>query len=262
MAETTFRPGTPCWLDLMTSDVQGAREFYGRLLGWEFQTGDEEKYGGYVMSLLNGQPVAGIMGKQPEQADMPDVWSTYLGVEDAAATLEAVSAHGGTVLMPAMDVPEQGVMAIIMDPGQATVGVWQPTGMSGFGLSGEPGAPYWHELFTANFGPTLDFYRTVFGWDVSMMSDTDEFRYATLGEGMDASAGVMDASALVPAQMPPHWRVYFEVQDANAAAELVAELGGRVLDGPEDTPYGRILTAQDPFGAVFLLAQNLGGWKG
>lgn len=43
MARATFQAGAPCWIDLMTSNVQTAQEFYGPLLGWEFQTGDAEK---------------------------------------------------------------------------------------------------------------------------------------------------------------------------------------------------------------------------
>jgi predicted enzyme related to lactoylglutathione lyase len=45
----------------MTSDVDVARRFYSNLFGWEYQTGDEEKYGGYVTARKNGKSVAGIM---------------------------------------------------------------------------------------------------------------------------------------------------------------------------------------------------------
>ena len=262
MPATTFRPGTPCWVDLATSNGPGAQEFYGRVLGWKFETPDEATYGGYVVARLHGEYIAGIMAKSPEQEQIPDAWTTYLGVEDADATLASVTAAGGTVLLPPLDVPALGRMGLIMDPGQAVVGLWQPQGMNGFGLSGEPGAPYWHELFTGNFAPAVEFYKTAFGWETEQVSDTDQFRYATLGTGPDAVAGVYDAAALVPAQLPSHWRVYFEVEDADAAAALVTELGGTVTDGPEDTPFGRILTARDPFGATVLFAQNLRGENG
>ncbi|WP_233548780.1 VOC family protein [Galactobacter valiniphilus] len=119
-----------------------------------------------------------------------------------------------------------------------------------------PGAPYWHELFTRDFGASLDFYSAAFGWDVSVVSDSDEFRYATLGADAAARAGVMDASSFLPEGVPAHWRVYFGVEDARAAAEVVAQLGGTVLSGPEDTPYGTIVTIQDPFGAQLLLASG------
>ena len=60
-ASACRQAGAPCWLDLMTSDVDRAKDFYGKLLGWEFEQGDEEKYGGYVTATKNGELVAGIM---------------------------------------------------------------------------------------------------------------------------------------------------------------------------------------------------------
>ena len=70
--------GAPCWIDLMTSDAEKAKAFYGELFGWTFETGDQEKYGGYIMAAKDGKSVAGIMQKQEDQAGLPDVWSTYL----------------------------------------------------------------------------------------------------------------------------------------------------------------------------------------
>jgi uncharacterized protein len=99
-------PGAPCWVDLMTTDANQAKQFYGELFGWDFQTGDQEKYGGYITATKNGKTVAGIMQKQEDQAGMPDMWSTYLWSDDAAATAAAVPANGGQVYMEPMDVPE------------------------------------------------------------------------------------------------------------------------------------------------------------
>ena len=86
-----------------------------RTFGWTYQTGDEEKYGGYITAWKNGKSVAGLMQKQADQAAMPDMWSTYLRSEDAAATVKAATEHGGQVYMAPMDVPEQGSMAMIAD---------------------------------------------------------------------------------------------------------------------------------------------------
>jgi predicted enzyme related to lactoylglutathione lyase len=32
---TSYAPGTPCWVDLGTPDLDAAEKFYGPLLGWE-----------------------------------------------------------------------------------------------------------------------------------------------------------------------------------------------------------------------------------
>ena len=53
---------------------------------------------------------------------MPDMWSTYLRSDDAAATVQAAAQHGGQVYMEPMDIPEQGRMAMIADATGASVG--------------------------------------------------------------------------------------------------------------------------------------------
>jgi hypothetical protein len=54
-----------------------------------------------------------------------------------------------------------------------------------------------------------------------------------------------------PAEMPAAWAVYFAVTDTDAAAAKVTELGGRVVQPANDTPYGRIAVVADNHGAVF-----------
>jgi predicted enzyme related to lactoylglutathione lyase len=155
-----------------------------------------------------------------------------------------------------MAVVENGVTTIIGDPGGATIGAWQPGTQKGFELRNEVGAAAWFELYTREYDASVAFYRDVFRWDVRTMSDTDEFRYTTLGEGESALAGIMDASALLPDGAPASWSVYFEVEDTDAALERIAELGGKVVRPAEDTPYGRLAAAADPTGTPFKLVAD------
>jgi uncharacterized protein len=258
MPTPDITPGAPCWIDLMTSNTETARQFYGELFGWDFQTGDQEKYGGYITANKNGKLVAGIMQKQEDQAAMPDMWSTYLRTDDAAATAAAVAANGGQVYMEPMDVPEQGHMAFFGDPSGAAVGVWQPREMRGYEVVAEPGTPAWHELHTKDYATAVKFYQDVFGWNTDVMSDTPEFRYTTLGAGRDAKAGIYDAAADLPAEVPSNWLVYFAVGDADTSIETAVSLGATLVDGPDDTPFGRLATLADPTGARFRIVQDTG----
>ena len=138
--------------------------------------------------------------------------------------------------MQPMDVPEQGRMAMIADATGASIGVWQPGEMKGYGLAAEPGTPAWHELHTKDYATAVKFYQDVFGWDTDVMSDTPEFRYTTLGAGDAAKAGIMDASGYLPAEVPSNWQVYFAVEDADASIEKAVSMGAQVIDGPDDTP--------------------------
>ncbi|MCK9898623.1 glyoxalase [Parafrankia colletiae] len=250
-AHETTLTGAPCWVDLMTADVDGARRFYSELFGWTAQESDSE-FGGYFNFTRNGRPVAGGMPKQ--QPELPDVWSVYLLTQDAEKTVAAVPEHGGSVMIPPMAVADLGTMAVVTDPAGAVIGMWQPGAHRGFELLAEPGAPGWFELMTRDFGSSVPFYQEVFGWHTKIMGDSDEFRYTVqVDDSGDEHAGIMDASAFLPEGVPSHWGVYFAVEDTDATLALTERLGGATVQPATDTPYGRLAVATDPTGAVFKL---------
>ena len=79
----TYEHGVPSWVDLGTPDAAKASAFYSALFGWTVQQGPPEA-GGYAIAELGGKPVAGI---GPQQNPGPPVWSTYVNVDDADATV-------------------------------------------------------------------------------------------------------------------------------------------------------------------------------
>ena len=256
MPAPTLVVGAPCWIDLYSSDTDKATEFYGKLFGWTTQSAGPE-FGGYFTFLKDGKHVAGCMHNDGQQGS-PDAWTVYLMTDDITRTAEAAAANGGQVHLQPMDVAQNGRMAIVGDPGQATIGVWQPGTQNGFEVRNEVGVASWFELLTRNYDASVAFYRDVFGWDAHTMSDSPELRYTTHGEGDDALAGIMDASAFVPEGAPGFWSIYFRVTDADAALEQIVELGGKIVRAAEDTPYGRLAEAADPTGTPFkLIADNV-----
>ena len=66
-------------------------------------------------------------------------------------------------------------------------------------------------------------------------------------------AGIMDASGFIPVGAAAQWSVYWSVDDVDAAVARVSELGGSVLQGAENSPYGRIAGVADTAGAEFKL---------
>ena len=243
--------GAPCWIDLSTSDPDKSKAFYGELFGWNAEDAGEE-YGGYINFSKDGLPVAGGM-RNDGQSGMPDQWSVYLASENAQATVDAAASKGGQVVVPAMPVMELGTMAVVTDPGQAAIGIWQPGLHKGFGILAEPGTPSWFELHTAAYEASVEFYRDVFKWDTHVAGDSPEFRYTTLGVGEGQLAGIMDATAFLPAGAPASWSIYFGTDDTDKALARIVDLGGSVVQPAEDTPYGRLATASDVTGALFKL---------
>jgi predicted enzyme related to lactoylglutathione lyase len=56
--------------------------------------------------------------------------------------------------------------------------------------------------------------------------------------------------------IPPHWAVYFAVDDIEAAAQAAAAGGAQVLNPPTKMPgVGTMAHLADPGGAAFALMQ-------
>jgi predicted enzyme related to lactoylglutathione lyase len=245
--------GAPCWVELFTSEPDKTIPFYEQLFGWTHEDAGEE-YGHYINFSKNGVRVAGGMANDGSQG-VPDVWTIYLSTDDIQKTADAATANGGQVHLAPMDVMALGKMAMVADPSGAAIGLWQPGEHAGFGLIAEPGAPSWFELHTRDYEASVAFFQNVLSWDTHVQGDTPEFRYTTLGEGDDALAGIMDATGHLPEGVPSHWGVYFGSEDTKATVARVKELGGDVVQGPDDTPYGVLAVCTDPTGAQFRIVQ-------
>ena len=239
--------GAPMWIDLMAADTAGAVAFYTSLFGWTAEEPNDE-FGGYQTFFLDGERVAGLMTRGDDGAPM-DVWSVYLHVADAAATVAAAADHGGTVMVDATPVGDLGTMGVLVDPGAAVIGMWQPGTHRG-GVVGAPGAPCHFELHTRDFDTAVSFYRDVFGMTFGAIDDG--FRYALYDLGAGFGAGIMDATDWLPDGAPSAWSVYFAA-DVDPTVAKAVELGGSVVQPAEDTPYGRLVTLAAPDGAIFKL---------
>jgi uncharacterized protein len=240
--------GAPIWVDVMSTDVDATRRFYGELFGWTSEDPNPEM-GGYFNFRKDGVLIAG--GMSAPSAEGPNAWSIYLATDDADKTIELATANGAQVIVPATAVADLGTMGVVTDPSGAVIGFWQPGTHKGFGIIGEAGAPGWFELLTKDYQSAIPFYQDVFQWETHVEGDSPEFRYSTLTIGEEQYAGIMDASGFLPEGVPAHWSVYFGTDDTDASLARVVKLGGTVTDPAVDTPYGRLATAADPVGAQF-----------
>jgi len=110
-------PGTLCWNELMTPDVDAALAFYGQVFGWTGQAFPMDGFD-YTELQLDGRGIGGAM--PPPMAGIPAHWGVYLGVEDADAALEVATGRGASPVAPPMDGPP-GRWTVISDPQGAQV---------------------------------------------------------------------------------------------------------------------------------------------
>jgi predicted enzyme related to lactoylglutathione lyase len=246
---TEYAPGTPSWVDLSSPDIEASKDFYTSLFGWDVEDMGPDA-GGYCMLKLRGQYVAGLGPLQGE--GQPPAWGTYVSVADADATIAAVKKAGGTVLVEPMDVFEAGRMAVFADPTGAVLSIWQPGNHKGSQLANEPGAFSWNELNTRDPAAAKAFYSAVFGWQPEDHAQGPSTYTEWKLDGRSIG-GMMDMNPNVPASVPPHWLVYFNVEDTDAAVAAIKGKGGTILVGPFDIPQGRFAVAADPQGAVFAV---------
>ena len=240
------------WYDLNTTDTTAAADFYTQVVGWGTEQWDGPN--DYTMWTTPDTQVGGLMTLPEEAKKMgaPPHWLAYVEVADIDAVAARVEESGGGVLAPPFDIPTVGRVAILRDPQGAVFAGFAPLGE--MTVRSGPGHHTWAELSTADSAAAMAWYCDVAGWTPSSemdMGDGDMYRMFTV-EGRENSLGGMMTK---PAQMPMSaWLHYVEVADLDPTLAKVAELGGRVLNGPTVVPGGdRVAQCMDPQGAMFAV---------
>jgi hypothetical protein len=250
------------WVDLSSTDVDASKAFYSGLFGWELEDVPTPMGPSYTMCRLDGAVVAGLGPQPPGMAGMPSIWNSYLMVDDADATCAAVTAAGGSVLMPGMDVMTEGRMAMVADPSGAVVGLWQPRDMDGADVFNVPGSLTWNELQTRDLAAAMAFYASVFGWRWEEMPDSGGYQVAHLDskDSEDTSnGGALTMPEMVPAEVPSYWAVYFAVEDCDTAVERATGLGAAVFLPAMQMGPGRFAGLTDPTGGMFMVGHFTAG---
>jgi len=255
-----YASGEFCWVDLATTDVEGATSFYGELLGVEWQPapGAPEQTGGYGFFVKGGKQVAGMGPTQQE--GQPPVWSSYVKVEDADATARKAREAGGQVVFGPVDLPdESGRMAVLQDPTGAFISINQQQKHPGAELVNEPGSWTWNNLLTRDIDAAMDFYGQVFGWRATHPEGAPDYIWNWQVDGQrwpEGLGGLMRMGTDMPPDAPPYWQVYLMVESADVAVEKTKAAGGNLIFGPVDIPIARMAVVFDPQGANVSLLES------
>jgi uncharacterized protein len=248
-------PGSFCWIELGTTDQNAAKTFYTSLFGWsvqDFPMGPDQTYS---MFNLDNRNTGGGYTLQPDMlaAGVPPHWMLYVAVASADDAAAKAKELGAKVDAGPFDVYTFGRMAVMHDPTGAAVSVWQPQSHSGTGIAGVPGTMCWADLMTPDAASAKKFYQGLFGWTVEP-GQHDTSGYLHIKNGEHFIGGIPPAQP--NPQAPPHWLIYFLVENCDAATQKATGLGAKVFVPPTSMEnVGRWSVIADPQGAVFALFQ-------
>jgi uncharacterized protein len=264
MTQVKNQHGDFIWYELLTKDADAASDFYGKVIGWTSKSAGQPGMDYRFFSSGDGSDAEdGVGGYMAITADLAahgarPCWTGYIGVDDVDATVTAVIAKGGTVLMPAIDLAGVGRMAMVADPQGAPFyvmrGVSEEASHAFAAYEPKVGHCAWNELSTIDPVAAKAFYGGLFGWikDGDMdMGPMGKYEFLKASGGRFALGAVMPKMPQMPASL---WIYYFRVADIDVAVSTIKANGGTLLQEPMMIPGGDYsLTAMDPHGAAFGL---------
>ena len=122
MDDRLLKHGRFSWNELMTTDVEGATNFYGTLFGWQYEAFPMGEMTYHVIRSGNDE-TGGIMPMPPQAVDHPPAWGIYVTVDNVDATVQRAEELGGKIHQPPTDIPGVGRFAVLQDPQGAYISV-------------------------------------------------------------------------------------------------------------------------------------------
>jgi hypothetical protein len=237
------------WHDLMTENLARSREFYGLLLGWEFQTVRETEPA-YVAIRHGNEYIGGMVAVKREDPAVPvSQWLSYVAVDDPDATVARAKAAGARVLRDPFDAAGIARAAVVADPQGAAVGFARFNRIRP-DVKPVPGAWLWMEYVATDPEAAMKFYGDVIGYRHEQIENQGNAVYHVLSLGKPRAGVFKNPFERVRA----NWLPYVLADDPAALALRAQSLGGAIVAAPRpDLRKGTLAIIADPFGAVIAL---------
>jgi len=236
-------PGKFVWNDLLTDNVPAAKDFYGQLFGWTFETS-----GAYTVIKNNGRMIGGMVHvRGNSDVHSASRWLCTLSVSDVDKAVDLVRAEGGIVHEGPQELPNRGRGALISDPQGAQL-------LLLYSKDGDPedeepafGAWLWHELWSNKSRDSLAFYQKLVGYDFE--GDPADYLILTKDEQWRAGIRYLDNNDL-----EMRWVPVVRVRDTEKLANRAMQLGGKILVDPRPTQDGgSVALLSDPTDALLII---------
>lgn len=228
-------PGSFAWFDLITSDPDAAKSFYGGMFGWQFGSPASD---GYIPVSGGGEALGGVIASADAGSDVefPSQWVPVLTVVDTIAVTKIALGRGGKQVRSPF-ATSAGTFSTIRDSSGALLVLYD--GPGGFPLNGSlrENTWYWADLLTDNPSRARSFYHALAGWETAQKNGQTVF-----SSGGAVRGGLVRISRR---KAEPTWLPYVGVSDIGRAIARSQELGGGPLTVAEDAAV-----LLDPTGAA------------
>jgi hypothetical protein len=122
----------------------------------------------------------------------------------------------------------------------------------------ESGTFFWNQLVTTDQKMSGGFYCGLLGWSRREVNAGPFGVYTIFSKNGKDVGGMMNPTTDFSKSRPSWWQAFVAVDDVDACASRVSELGGRIIEPPHDVPgVGRACMVADPLGAAIQLMTPL-----
>jgi predicted enzyme related to lactoylglutathione lyase len=236
-------PGKFVWDDLLTDNVDAAKDFYGQLFGWTF-----EQSGEYTVIKNNGTNIGGMVQIKGD-SEHPSVarWLCELSVADVDKAVAMLSEKGGIIHEGPLEYLNRGRGAFVSDPQGAQLFLLYATGGDPDDEEPALGSWLWHELWSNKVADSLAFYQELVGYDFT--GEMTDYLILTKDEQWRAGIRYVENN-----ELEMRWVPVVRVADTDDVAERAKQLGGKVLVEPRPTESGgSVALLSDPSDALLII---------
>jgi hypothetical protein len=233
-------------------DLLRAKAFYEKLFGWTITPWGPPEF--YLIAIAGVQTGALQARHELVEGRRTNTYRLSFGVEDAHATLAAVSANGGNVLMQPYQI-EGGPEVGYFEDSEGNV-----CGIGRYSAPRQEGPPTLrHFAINADDVPRAKaFYEQLFGWSFTPWGPPNFYQTRNAGEGLIGA--LQERRELVADRRTNAFETSFQVRDIRATLADAQGNGGKILMQPYRIEgVGEIGYFEDTEGNMCGVAQYVPG---
>ena len=247
--------GKIVWHDLLTTDIEASRKFYGGMFGWTFEEVPISlgfgKSGNYLLIRHKGELVGGMVDTERLGTKVNNSqWVVLMSVDDVDAAARNVVDAGGEIMTPPTDLNERGRIAVVTDNSGALFAILQTRDGDPIDTSAAFGSFMWDEVWVPDSAAAANFYSSIAPFQPVSLETGRDSVYRGLGVDGRPRMGILQDPI---EELPPTWASYIRVEDMSVL-DKVETLGGEVLLPAANRDIGgQVALIAGPSGAGVVL---------